>query len=220
VCTVSNYLDQLSAVPAAVVYIVVAGVVFGESSAMLGVVLPGELVLLAGGTVTALGHASLTVLMISAAIGAVTGDAVGYVHGRRLGPALRTGRIGRWIGGARWTHAEDVMDRHGAAVVVVARWVGVLRSLVPAVAGVTGMPPGRYLLFNAAGGTVWVVGVCGLGFVAGNTWGASTLSTAAGIVLVGVVTAVLIHTAVRRHRRVYSASSAVSGRTFVERAHS
>ena len=197
----NSYLDQLSALPAVLVYLVVCVLVFGESAALLGIVLPGELALLAGGTVAALGHASVWVLIVVAAISAVAGDSVGFLIGRRSGSALRSGRIGTWIGERRWSRAENAMVRHGGTVVVVARWVGGLRSLVPVLAGMTGMQSRRYLILNAVGGAAWVVGVSILGYLAGTSLSSSTLTTMTVTIAGCLVVAATAHVGVRKFRQ-------------------
>lgn len=201
------YLDTLVALPPLLVYLVVAVLVLGESAAFVGLVLPGETALLAGGAVAALGHTSLPVLIGVAAVGAITGDAVGYWIGRWLGPAARTSRAGRWVGGARWDRAEDVMVRRGGVAVLTGRWVGVLRALVPAVAGMTGMPFRSYMLYNVIGGVVWVTGVSTAGYLAGSALGASALGyLSAGLLAltVGLVVGHLVtgwlRALARRHR--------------------
>lgn len=152
------------------VYLIVGLLAFGEAAAFVGLVLPGETALLLGGVLAAAGGVQLPVLMAVAFVAAVAGDSVGYEVGRRLGPAMRGSRFGRWVGPQRWARAESALERRGAMAVVVGRWVGVLRALVPALAGATRMPYRRFLAANAAGALVWVVLVSGIGFAAGTAW--------------------------------------------------
>lgn len=152
------------------VYLLIAGLGFAESAAFLGLVLPGETALFLGGVLAAQGNIGLPLLLVVAVIAAVAGDSVGYELGRVLGPAMRRSRVGRWIGPDRWDRAEDALARRGARAVFIGRWVGVLRALVPAVAGASGMPYRRFLAANVAGGTLWAGTVVMLGFTAGAAW--------------------------------------------------
>lgn len=152
------------------VYLLIAGLAFAESAAFLGLVLPGETALFLGGVLAAQGNISLPLLLVVAVIAAVAGDSVGYEVGRVLGPAMRRSRVGRWIGPKRWDRAEEAIALRGAQAVFIGRWVGVLRALVPAVAGASGMPYRRFLVANMAGGMLWAVTVVVLGFTAGAAW--------------------------------------------------
>lgn len=152
------------------VYLVIAGLGFAESAALLGLVLPGETALFLGGVLAAHGNVSLPLLFVLAVLAAVGGDSVGYEVGRVLGPAMRRSRVGRWIGPQRWDRAEKAITHRGARAVFIGRWVGLLRALVPAVAGASGMPYRRFLVANITGGALWATTVVMLGFTAGAAW--------------------------------------------------
>lgn len=152
------------------VYLLVALLAFAEAAAFVGLVVPGETGLFLGGVLAAQGNVNLAVLVLLAVVAAVAGDSVGFEIGRRLGPAMRHSRLGRWVGPRRWVRAEEALRRRGPAAVVLGRWVGVLRALVPAVAGAAAMPYRTFLIANLAGGAVWAVVVAGLGFAAGTGW--------------------------------------------------
>jgi len=199
-------LNFLSALPALAIYAVVAGLVFGEAAIFIGVVLSGETALLIGGALAGMGRLSLPVLIVLAVVAAVAGDSVGYEVGRRLGPRLTTSRAGRLVGEGRWTRAEETMARQGGWAVLFGRWVGVLRALMPAIAGATRMPYRRFLPFNAVGGTIWAVAVLVAAYLAGASWervqkwlgGAS--GVVAGVLVLAVVTVFVVRR-VRAHRR-------------------
>src|SRR6266542_3011233 len=135
----TSLVNAVTALPDWAAYLVVIALVFGEAAVFVGLVLPGE---------TAL-------LLALAVVAAVVGDSVGYEVGRRLGPPLMDTRLGRLVGEKRWARAEAVMARRGGWAVLAGRWVGVLRALMPAIAGSTRMPYRRFLVFNAVGGTLW-----------------------------------------------------------------
>lgn len=152
------------------VYLIVTLLAFGEAAAFVGLLLPGETALFVGGVLASQGNVNVIVLTLVAIAAAMAGDSVGYEIGRRLGPSLREGRLGRWIGPRRWDRAEAALNHRGATAVMVGRWVGVLRALVPAAAGAAGMPYRKFLVANIIGGALWGGLVIGLGFFAGTAW--------------------------------------------------
>jgi membrane protein DedA with SNARE-associated domain len=123
----------------------------------LGAPLPGETALIFAGVLAAHGDMSLPALLILAWAGAVLGDNVGYVVGRKVGRATIT-HYGERIGlnAVRFNKVEQVFARYGAVTVAFARFVNVLRQLNGIVAGTLGMEWFRFLLFNAIGGALWV----------------------------------------------------------------
>jgi membrane-associated protein len=163
-------VNAVTSLPAWAAYLVVTALVFSEAAAFVGLVVPGETALLVGGALAGTGRLSLAVLTVLAVAAAIAGDSAGYEVGRLLGPRLTKTRAGRLVGERRWARAEAAMARRGGWAVLFGRWVGVLRALMPAIAGMTGLPYRRFLLFNAAGGTVWAVAVAAAGYLAGASW--------------------------------------------------
>ncbi|WP_147315709.1 DedA family protein [Asanoa ferruginea] len=182
--------------PAWAVYGAVAALAFGESAAFVGLVLPGETALLLGGVVAASGRISLPVMVVLAIVAAVVGDSVGYEIGRVGGLAMRGSRAGRFIGAARWDRAETFMTRHGGWAVFGGRWVGLMRALVPALAGMTRMPYRRFLLFNVAGAALWATAVVLGGYLAGASWQRAQAYLGQASVVLAIVVAGVIAIAV------------------------
>lgn len=83
---------------------------------------------------------------------------------------IKSSRAGAFVGDKRWARAEAFTRKHGNGAVLVGRWVGLMRALVPALAGMTRMPYRRFLLFNAIGGAVWASTVVSGGYLAGASW--------------------------------------------------
>jgi membrane-associated protein len=167
---VTQMISAITHLPAWAVYLTTAALAFGEAAVFLGVVLPGETALLLGGVLAATGRLSLPVMIVVAVFAAIIGDSVGYGVGRWGGIALRDSRAGRVVGAAQWRRAEAFMVRRGGWAVFLGRWVGVLRALMPALAGMSRMPYRRFLAFNAAGGALWAVVVVMAGYLAGTSW--------------------------------------------------
>lgn len=199
----STVVSTVLSLSGSLAYAVIGLLAFGEAAAFVGLFLPGETALLLGGVLAATGRVSLPVLLVVAAAAAVLGDSVGYEVGRRGGSPLRRSRLGRRIGEQRWTRAERFVLRRGGPAVLLGRWVGVLRALVPALAGMTGMPYRRFLVWNLAGGVTWATTVVLAGYATGAAWrSAAHYFSRVGLVLAVVaVLAALGWWLVRRRKR-------------------
>lgn len=184
-------------------YLGVALTVFVEG---FGVPAPGETAIVAGAG--AAGHGKLNIVLVAlvAFAAAVCGDSVGYligrVGGRRL--VLRYGKVVR-LTPERFGKVEAFMTRHGSKVVAAARFVEGLRQLNGLVAGATGMPWPRFVLFNAIGAALWVGVWSVAGYLAGDHWEAisAVVRRYEPYAVGALAAAVLIFVAVRvrRHRR-------------------
>jgi len=168
-CRMSTVVHALLSVPPLLAYLLVGLLAFGESAALVGFVLPGETALLFGGLLAAQGKVSLPAMMGLGICAAVAGDSVGYQLGHALGPGLQTSRLGRRLGEQRWTRAQALLLRAGGRAVLLARFVSVVRALMPALAGMARMPYRTFLVWNAAGGLLWGGGFVLLGYLAGGS---------------------------------------------------
>lgn len=194
---IAGLLDRLAGLASPWGYVVVGVLALLEASALIGLLVPGEAALLVGGFLVSQGKASMGVMVAAAAAGAIVGDSIGYEIGRHVGPSLRRSRMGRWVGEERWQRAEAYLKRHGGRAVFFGRFIGVLRAMVPTIAGLSEMPYRTFLPWNAAGGLVWAPGFVFLGYVAGGSyhqvadWAgrASTVLLVVGLLVVVVVMA-------------------------------
>lgn len=136
-----------------------------ESSTLLGLVVPGETAILIGGLVAHGGALPLWAVVAGGAFGACLGDQVGYALGRRYGPSVldRAPRVLRRRVDLR--RARRLVARRGAWVVVTGRWVAVLRTVVPLIAGAGGMRWPLFLRANLLGGLLWATAVATLGYL-------------------------------------------------------
>lgn len=187
--------DVMVAIPPALAYLIVAVVATAESL-FLGLVLPGELVLILAGLLAFHGRVSLTVMLVLAAAGSVGGYLLAYQIGRRYGPALRTSRLGRWIGPARWGRVERALAERGARAILFGRLVGVLRAVMPMAAGMARMRYRTFATYAAVGGLIWGPGSVLVGYLAGGSYqkitaiaGPAALVLLILLVLVSTVTA-------------------------------
>lgn len=170
---------------------------FAESGLGLGSVLPGESMILA----LAVGmdqwqHKLL--LLVAVATGASAGDHVGYGLGRHLGGRLRDTGAVRRMGVHHWDRAVAFVRRHGASAVILSRLLPVIRTLVPAIAGVSGLRYRQFLLASVTGSVLWAALWVGAGAAA--RWAFTVLADALGPawILVGVGVTVLVVALVRQ----------------------
>ncbi|WP_431729146.1 DedA family protein [Verrucosispora sp. TAA-831] len=158
-------LTVIAALPPVVVLVLVFALPALESSTLLGLVVPGETAVLVGGVVAHEGHLPLSAVVAAAAAGACLGDQVGYLLGRRYGPAV----LSRAPAAARrrldLDQARRLVAERGAAAVVVGRWVAVLRVVVPLTAGASGMRRTTFGWANVTGGLLWAAAVSVLGYL-------------------------------------------------------
>lgn len=151
---------------------VLALVVFAESGLLLGFFLPGDtLLFVAGFLSSAAGGHVLPPLPITATVvflAAAAGDQVGYLIGRRAGPALFNRPQSRLFNPANVERARAFFERRGPGAVVVARFVPVVRTFTPVVAGVAHMRYRTFVTYNLLGAFLWGVGIVSLGALLGE----------------------------------------------------
>lgn len=190
-----DLLAPLQALDPTLVIVLVGLLVFGESAALLGLIVPGEVGLFAAGALAATGHLPLAPLLVAALVGAFAGQWVGYELGRRWGAPLLA-RAARYPSLARHLpRAEQLVQERGTSVVLLSRWAGPLRALVPLLVGSSQMRRDRFLVANLAGGALWIGGVGGAGWLAARgatsaaAWLGWTSTIAVTVVLGGLVLA-------------------------------
>jgi membrane-associated protein len=153
----------------------VFAVVFAESGMLVGFFLPGDSLLFTAGflasgpsSVDEALHLPLGWLLVGTFIAAVAGDQVGYVIGRRAGPTIFNRPDSRFFKQENVDKAHGFFERYGAKTIVLARFVPVVRTFVPVVAGVSNMQYRTFVTFNLVGGFLWAIGVTLLGYFLGQ----------------------------------------------------
>jgi membrane-associated protein len=197
---VGSLVERILAVNGAVVYALVALLVFAEDALFVGFVVPGETAAVLGGVDASRGHIQLWLTIVVVVAAAVVGDTVGYLIGRRLGArALLWRRLDRFRD--RVDRAQELLARRGGVAVFLGRFVAFFRAVMPFLAGTAGMPYPRFLAYNAAGGIVWGTGFVLLGYLAGNSYKAveGAVGRAAALAVLAVV--LLAAAAWQLHRR-------------------
>ena len=149
-------------------YVVLTVIVFTETGLLIGFFLPGDSLLITAGLVAATGALDIWWLNVLLVAAAIAGDSVGYAIGARIGPRLFT-REKSWLFNPRHVvRTREFYARHGAKTIVIARFVPIIRTFAPVVAGVGEMPYRRFLLYNVAGGLGWVLSMTWAGYLLGN----------------------------------------------------
>jgi membrane-associated protein len=155
------------------IYGLLFAIVFAETGCVVTPFLPGDSLLFAAGTLAGIGllHPVWTGVVLFAA--AVLGDAVNYSIGRRIGPRIfhatdRTGWFHRLLNREHLAKAHEFFERYGGRAVVLARFVPIVRTFVPFVAGAAQMTRTSFVFYNFTGGAAWVIVCYGAGLVFGN----------------------------------------------------
>jgi membrane-associated protein len=166
---VDEHLQQLLRDWGLWTYVLLFVIVFSETGLVVTPFLPGDSLLFAAGSLSALypDLLPLVPLLIVLLLAAVLGDAVNYAIGAWIGPRAFSGRV-PLLNQRHLLRAQEFYERHGGKAIVLARFVPIVRTFAPFVAGIAGMQYGRFALYNVSGGFVWVL-LCTLaGYWFGN----------------------------------------------------
>jgi len=150
------------------VYALLFVIVFVETGLVIWPFLPGDSLLFVTGAIAAAGGMDIGLVMAVLIAAALTGDNVNYAIGRWVGPRVFHYEKSRWFNPAHLKRAHDFYDRHGGKTIILARFIPIVRTYVPFVAGIGSMPYGRYIGFCVAGAVIWVVSLCSAGYFFGN----------------------------------------------------
>jgi membrane-associated protein len=187
---------------APVFVIVVAAVVFAESGLLVGFFLPGDSFLFSAGLVAGVYHRpNVVALLLATFAAAVAGDQVGYQLGRRAGPALQRRGESRLFKQERITRSREFFERHGTKAIVLARFVPIVRTFTPVVAGMSAMRYRSFVTFNVLGGALWAATATLLGWGLGKRYpGIQSYLTPAALVIVLLSVAPMLIELARRRR--------------------
>jgi membrane-associated protein len=154
----------------------VAAIIFAESGLLIGFFLPGDSLLFATGFLIQSGllpfniHLAVIILFLAA----VAGDSVGYTFGRRLGPKVFNRKDARLFKQEYVQRAQGFYEKHGGKTIIIARFIPIVRTFAPIVAGAGKMEYRRFLTFNLIGGFLWAAGITYAGYFLGSVfehWG-------------------------------------------------
>lgn len=165
--------------------LLIAAIVFAESGLLIGFFLPGDTLLFGAGLAASQGTLPLGWLIGAVVAAAIVGDNVGYSIGRRTGKRIFHKEEGILFRRDHIDRAEKFYEKHGGKTIVLARFVPMVRTFAPVVAGASKMPRQRFMVFNVLGGVLWGVSMPVLGYALGQK--IPHLDKYIEVVLVGVV---------------------------------
>jgi len=172
----------------------VYGVIFAESGLLVGFFLPGDSLLFTAGLLASptFGLFNIWALFFGAWVSAVAGDNVGYEFGKRVGRKLFRKEKSLFFNPENVMKAQEFYEKHGGKAIVLARFMPIVRTFAPIVAGIGHMDHKRFTLFNFIGGTLWTFGMIFAGYSLGNIIPADEvdkylLPIVAGIILISVI---------------------------------
>jgi len=149
-------------------YAGLAFIVFAETGLFFGFFLPGDSLLVTAGLFAAAGHLDIVLLNLILIPAAIIGDAFGYFFGSRVGRRLYEQKDSFFFRRSHLLRAKAFYEKHGGKTIVLARFVPLVRTFAPIVAGAAGMPYSKFASYNVVGGILWVMGTTLLGYFLGS----------------------------------------------------
>ncbi|MBK8466440.1 MAG: VTT domain-containing protein [Chloracidobacterium sp.] len=150
------------------VYLGLFLIVFAETGLAIGFFLPGDSLLVVAGLFAAAGKLNLWAMLVLLFVAAVVGDAVGYYSGRKVGPAIFNRPKSRFFNPKHLRKAHDFYEKHGGKTIIIARFVPIVRTFAPIVAGAADMSYRQFALYNIVGGFAWVTSMLFAGYFLGG----------------------------------------------------
>ncbi len=149
-------------------YLGVTAIIFAESGLFFGFFLPGDSLIVTAGLLATQGYFNIVYLMILLSVAAITGDSVGYFFGKKVGPRIFKKKDSLLFNINHITRAQEFYKKHGGKTIIFARFLPVIRTFAPIVAGVGNMEYKKFLTYNIIGGISWSWGMLLLGYFLGS----------------------------------------------------
>ena len=149
-------------------YVLLVAIVFAETGLLIGCFLPGDSLLITAGLLAAAGHLNIWWINVLLIVAAIFGDSVGYAIGARLGPRIFTREKSLLFNPKHVVRTQHFYERYGPKTIVIARFVPIIRTFAPVLAGVGMMRYRRFLTYNVLGGIGWVVSMSWAGYLLGH----------------------------------------------------
>lgn len=195
-----RHLQALVVSYGAWVYVILFLIVFCETGLVVTPFLPGDSLLFVSGTIAAAGGMDIHLLAVLLIVAAVLGDAVNYSIGRYIGPRVFKSSGSRWLNPRHLERAHAFYERHGGKTIIIARFIPIIRTYAPFVAGAARMTYTRFALYNVTGAALWVVLLGYAGYFFGNVPAVKDNLT---LVIIGIVILSILPGVVEvlRHRK-------------------
>jgi membrane-associated protein len=188
-------------------------IIFAETGLLIGFFLPGDSLLFAAGILASQGNLNIAVIALGCFLAAVIGDQVGYTIGHRAGPALFRRPDSRIFKQKYVDRTKEFFEKHGPKTILLARFVPIVRTFAPVLAGVGEMNRRTFTTYNVVGGFIWGIGVTVAGYSLGEVIGANSVDKyLLPIIAVIIVLSILppLIEALRERRRNRTAAAAAS----------
>ena len=178
-------------------------VIFAETGLVVFPFLPGDSILFISGTVAATAGLDVHTLVVLLIVAAILGDSVNYAVGHYIGPRVYDKPDSRWFKQDHLRQTQAFYDKYGGVTIIIGRFIPIIRTFAPFLAGVAGMTYRRFLSYNVIGGVLWISALVYAGYLFGNIpWVKQNLSLIVfGIVIVSLVPAVTTYLRERRSRK-------------------
>ena len=182
------------------IYGILFAIIFSETGFVVTPFLPGDSLLFVAGAIAANGAMNVHLIFVLLALAAVLGNSVNYAIGRWLGKTFFRDRGSKWLNPAHLDKANAFYEKHGGKAIVISRFLPIVRTYVPFVAGMAGMHVRTYTAYNVAGGVLWVGSLTYAGFFFGNIpWIKGNLTAIIiGIIVVSLLPLVVAYLRGRR----------------------
>jgi len=178
-------------------------VIFAETGLVVFPFLPGDSILFIAGTVVAVSGLNVHVLVVVLVIAAILGDSVNYAVGHYIGPRVFHEPESRWFKREYLLRTQAFYDRYGGVTIIIGRFVPIIRTFAPFLAGVAGMSYHRFLSYNVVGALAWILSLVYAGYMFGNIpWVKQNLTyIVIGIVIVSLLPAISTYIKERKARK-------------------
>jgi membrane-associated protein len=203
VAIVSDVLEWLQALPQPALVGATGGLILAECTLGVGFIAPGEAGLLIAATTVTGSLSRFLILWAVVTVCAAIGDSIGYAIGRKFGPSLRETKLIKKHGAGGWDKTTGILRKRGAWAVFFARFLPVVRTLMPAAAGTAGLPYRKFLPAAAAGAACWSLVHISIGAALGEAAKKleGALNTGGLIVLAALVVGLAVFISIRKHRK-------------------
>jgi len=164
---IDAHLIELTGQYGIYIYLILFLILFSETGLVVAAILPGDSLLFAAGALSSSGNLNIWIVMGCCIVGAILGNTVNFYIGRWLGPRIFD-EDSRFFKKDYLIRTQKFYDKHGGKALVIGRFLPLIRTFVPLVAGVGNMTASKFSYFNIVGAFLWIIPLCSLGYLFGN----------------------------------------------------
>lgn len=164
---IDKHLVELTTQYGIYIYFILFTILFCETGLVVTAILPGDSLLFAAGALSSSGNLNLLYVILFMIVGAILGNQCNFYIGRWLGPRLSTMNT-KWINKEYIERTQRFYDKHGGKALIIGRFLPIIRTFVPLVAGIGKMNAGKFLYYNIVGALIWIIPLTSLGYWFGN----------------------------------------------------